>query len=412
MTTLMIISSLFHISFTYTTPPDPRSSENALKYYLSRAQTVEAVLCEQITEPSIKANTSDSIRMLHDIGTRYAGRAVYTWGQEQNIAKILPQAKSNANKIHANDPYMILEGAIFEIVTQTGVQTIHIPPYVFKAFDQPVINRTFNYTAMLFPDGTYVNHWGSGSSVPDMTQLETRLWFFYVGTQYMNIGIEALHCGQIMLMSKQDKGMVMTYQLLDKLRMYAASNARRGWVLCNAHLYQDPWVHLNGTQQLIWDLHAFPSRPDAQPNKSGEQCILKVNFEDAMYKKSAGGIAVAGWKTNNLPYMVELDNYGCTNHPGQQWKNDTYHPFGYDEITWFAQQPDTYRNEWLQYVATWLVQNDPVGHFEMPGLRPICYPTVQSNETFYDASKDEPYGFAQEDTIANIWSAQNENKID
>ena len=45
---------------------------------------------------------------------------------------------------------------------------------------------------------------------------------------------------------------------------------------------------------------------------------------------------VGGWRTKSLPYIVELDNYGCTDHPGAQWKNDSFHPFGWDEISWFA----------------------------------------------------------------------------
>ena len=48
--------------------------------------------------------------------------------------------------------------------------------------------------------------------VPDLTQLESRLWFYFVGTSWILQGIEGLHVGQIMLMSKLDakQGMILT----------------------------------------------------------------------------------------------------------------------------------------------------------------------------------------------------------
>lgn len=78
---------------------------------------------------------------------------------------------------------------------------------------------------MLFPDGKFVNNWpsnGPHASVPDLTQQEAQLWFFYAGSTWIKQGIEALHCGQIMLMSSNDKGMVQTHALFSKLRAFAA----------------------------------------------------------------------------------------------------------------------------------------------------------------------------------------------
>jgi hypothetical protein len=214
-----------------------------------------------------------------------------------------------------------------------------------------------------------------------------------------------------MLMSKGDKGMVQTNDLFAKIRGFAAANARRGFVLLNAHLYQDPWVHLNGTEQLIFDFHAFPSRPQPVPSQPMD-CLLNASFEDSIYTHSAGGVAVGGWRTSSLPYLVELDNYDCTTHPGVQAPGDTFHPFGWDEISWFAHQPPQYRNNWLAYAAEWLAQNDPKGQFEMPLMRCLCdaqFPKLnRSSSTFYDASSELPAsdgGFDQEHAMAKIWGA-------
>eukprot|EP00040_Diaphanoeca_grandis_P011034 m.56471 g.56471 ORF g.56471 m.56471 type:complete len:433 (-) comp22251_c0_seq2:52-1350(-) len=396
-----------HESFP-SAAPDPRSSEANLKWYLSRAATVSGFL--SCSDGRVSKNTTDTIRMVSAMGTRYAGRAAFVWGQEQNLAAMFPVIKQNAEATVALNPDIILEAAIFEIVTKAGVETIEIPRYVMTAFGEPPTSplRNFQYESMLFPDKSHVNQWGPNASVPDMTRLETRMWFYYAGTQYMNSGIEALHCGQIMLMSANDKGMVLTYQLLSMLREYASHSARRGFVLCNAHLYQDPWVHFNFTQQLVFDLHAFPSRPTPHP-EAPENCTLQQGFEDAMYLKSAGGVAVGGWTTPHLPYMVELDNYDATNHPGVQDPKDTFHPFGYDEISWFAHQPPAYRDWWLGYAASWLAQNDPAGHFEMPALRPLSDGvfSTRPNIDYYDATNTGD-GFGQESAIAAIWTAQDQ----
>jgi hypothetical protein len=141
----------------------------------------------------------------------------------------------------------------------------------------------------------------------DPCALPSRLWFFYAGTSWIKQGIEALHCGQIMLMSSEDRGMEQTYSLFSKLRQFAAKHARRGFVLLNAHLFRDPFVHLGTTDTLIFDFHAFPSRPMPHADQP-QKCTLNASFEDSIYLKSAGGVAVGGWRTSSLPYIVELDN--------------------------------------------------------------------------------------------------------
>jgi hypothetical protein len=37
---------------------------------------------------------------------------------------------------------------------------------------------------------------GSGASVPDISRLETRMFFYFMAKKYMEIGIEAIHFGQ------------------------------------------------------------------------------------------------------------------------------------------------------------------------------------------------------------------------
>lgn len=421
----------YYVPAGAATPPEPHFTEAHLLGILSRAATVQT----SMIGASAGVNVSDALRMMNHTGVRYAGRTAWVWGGEDKLPGYLTTIKANAAQAHALMPDLILEGCIFEIVTKAGVEKIPVPRHVFEAFGLPATRRNFRYDAMRFPRGTLCGGgttsfcdgmWGPNTTVPDLTQLESRLWFFFVGTSWILQGIEGLHVGQIMLMSKLDarQGMILTADLFSKLRIFARSHARRGFVLINAHLFEDPFVHFNQTDQLLFDFHAFPSRPqpvcDAPKN---QLCAMKPNGpgpctlqpgKDKIYLKSAGGVSVWGWSTKSLPYIVEFDNGGCTSHPGVAWQNNSWGAgvWGWDEISWYAHQPPAYRNEWLSYAVHWLAHNDPAGHFEMAMRRGLCdskfgkayegRPDVKN----YDASSDLTSGFDQEAVIAQLWAKQ------
>jgi hypothetical protein len=75
--------------------------------------------------------------------------------------------------------------------------------------------------------------------------------------------------------------------------------------------------------------------------------------------------------------------------------------WGYDEITWFAQQPEAYRNEWLRYAWNWLKKHDPSGFLEMPGGRML---THGPGNWYFANTKSAAclQGFSQEETIKAI----------
>src|ERR1700739_4392573 len=96
-------------------------------------------------------------------------------------------------------------------------------------------------------------------------------------------------------------------------RDYAKQRARRGMVLCNAHVPSGGLVR-NG--QLLLDFHAFPLRIMEVPDRP-QEAILKVGFSDGIYGRSKGGQTFSGWQCEHLPYLVELDNWGASKQPGQ-----------------------------------------------------------------------------------------------
>jgi len=377
---------------------DGKISRNVLENYLSRAITFAELLNGERVEKHLGGNTDDNVRMLIDVGVKFTGRAIYMWGGEDRFDKLLKKARPIAQEIHAADPDIVLQAAAFEIVSKQ-VETLKVPKWVFDEFDLDWENRNFDYEAMLYPDGHRVNHWRTGSSVPDMSRLETRMWFFYLAARYVDIGVEAIHFGQVEIMDDRDPDHRAWRDMMARVRKYAAKHARRHFLLTDAHVPSGGIVH---DDRLLFDFHSFPLRIDeviTEPQKG----VLKVGYLDSIFTRSKGGISPSGWRCDSLPYIVELDNFGSSGRPGQNI--GMHYIWGYDEICWFAHQPADYRNSWLRYAWEWIRQHDPNGYIQMPGSRTLANPV--GKKIWYWAnnpSKAVPTGFGQEETIKAIWA--------
>jgi hypothetical protein len=152
-----------------------------------------------------------------------------------------------------------------------------------------------------------------------------------------------------------------------------------------------------------------------------QEAILKVGFSDGIYNRSRGGIAPAGWTCDHLPYLVEFDNYGVSQQPGQARADGGQFNWiwGYDEITWFARQNKEYRADWLRYAWHWVRTTDPNGYLEMPGSRQItnghfrlggngAAKPYSGRRPWYHANNPSaavPDGRGDEETIRAIWAA-------
>ena len=354
-------------------------SRTVLENYLARSATVASLL---------HLTLDDDFRMMQNTGVKFVGRVIWMWGGESKIDALIDKGIPFVKRIHAMDPDIILQGAIFEIIT-TDVNNVPIPASVFEEFNLAPENRNFNYEKMIYPFGHRVNHWDKDASVPDMSRTETKMWFFYVAKRWIDLGLEAIHFGQVEIMDDRDRKRVHWRDVIARIRSYAMKHARRNIVLCDAHVPSGGIVH---DGKLMFDLHSFPSRPKSlkgQPHKA----ILEMGFSDSIYGRSAGGLTPSGWSCESLPYIVEIDNFGSSDHAGEYRESDKIHVWGWDEINWFINQPESYRNEWLEYAYRWVRENDPNGYFQLP-LRRFQH---------YSASMHDPKGKRQEETIKKIW---------
>jgi len=380
---------------------DTSISRPVLENYLSRSISFTELLHDDLSKPrnGRGVDPHDNMRLLLNSKAKFVGRALMIWGSEQNFPGFLQTAKPYAAALHEADPEMVLQAAAFEIVTPK-VASNSVPEAVFREFGQTVTNRNFRYEDMLYPDGRFVNHWRNGS-VPDMGRLETRMWFYFLVTSYIDAGIEAIHFGQIGLMDKNDPGHADWLDMLGRVRGYARKHARRHFLICDAHTPTGGYVE---DGKLLFDFHSFPLRimeVTNQPYKG----VLKVGYSDAIFHRSKGGITTSGWSCDHLPYLVEFDNFGRSN-PGKPSKS----PFiwGWDEITWFALLPEQERNDWLRYAWKWVKETEPIGHLQMPGSRVLTPGTPDGPRWYWANTRSDacPNGFNTEQTIRELWGTE------
>lgn len=226
------------------------------------------------------------------------------------------------------------------------------------------------------------------------------MWFFTLAGAYIDAGCEALHLGQVGLIGMADPGLESWSDLLARIRARSKVHARRHLVLLDAHVPTGGMVK-DGVSLL--DFNSFPLRIKEVPDKP-RQAVLEVGHLDAIFKRSKGCLTPGGWRCESLPYLVELDNFGRSRNTDVADTKSIF-VWGWDEISWFSLQEESYRNAWLEYAHDWIKRTDPSGHLQMPVSRMISCP----NETggTYRAntrSPDCPIGYSQEETIKRIWA--------
>jgi hypothetical protein len=383
-----------------------------LDQYLARSISMAYLIDIQQSDPAAYAQ---SITMLANLNARFIGRTAGLWGEEwvlnynytgreQQLVRDIESAYQRKGLIKP-----IIQGAILEKVT-SSVNQVQMSAQTALAYGLPA-PRAYSYERMRYtsyPTGTQVIWEDDTKIVPDMSQVETQMWFYDLATRYIDSGFEAIHFGQIDMMDNNDPNHTAWWNLLSRIRAYAASR-NRGLVLCDAHTtgyyYTSPQT---GTSTLLFDFHSGALRMTEDRgfvSVVGGGSILNYTngCGGSLYGNSLGGRTYFGWTATSLPYLVEFDNYGKGARPGQ--RGDACFPWGWDEITWFAQSTNVYRNQWLKYAYYKASCLDAASHLEMPGLRPI---TTNQGLKYYRATTgaESDGNYNQEAMIGRIWAGE------
>ena len=397
------------IDYSFNGPP----SEETIEKYLSRGST--CYIFDSVNGGGL-SEFKENLRMLLYTGTKYVQRAYCgnAWTISAEQTDLFPLIKSYIKEAHTYDPDIIFEAGVYEIVN-TGVGEFKIPKYVFEAFGLKYEDRCFDVERMVYEDGHHRNTNGTGNHTPDMSRIETQMWFYYRATVFVDLGFESIHLGSTPSMSDVDaqQGYKGWKTVTDKIHEYGKTHARRGWVLLNAHATEMKTPE----GELVFDFYAWllagsiPDTETAGPATIDHPQRVEIATEDvpyAIYGKTTGGTHPCGYEVERALYVVELDNYGVNaEHKDQPWSNfNGMYLWGYDDISWFLQQPDNYRRYWLNYAYTRIDTVDNYyGHITMPLLRCGGMQSYYANNTAFGysavASNDE-------ETVRNIFV--NDNK--
>ena len=378
-------------------------TEQVLRNYLSRAITEAEYLNSAGFTSNGYYGTADDERMLLNIGAKFIGRALYTWNNEAKFNKDawLDTAREKAERYHIMDPDAIFQGAIFETVSKSGVEQILIPDWVFEAFEKTPERRCFSFDAIRDEDGKYLNQWGTDTAVPDMSREEAQMWFYYVAVRYMEAGCEALHCGQVNLMTSMgdSANRYAGWRKMQALvREAAKTKARRGFVLMDAHC---PGIVVDGQQ--LFDFAAYPLRLKETIGSTELEASLQKGYRDCIVGKTVAGTTPSGWYTQRLPYILEFDNFGTSSHPGKAAMD--HYVWGYDEISWIGLVTEEYAQSFVRTTVDYLQRVDPMGYLQMPGLRVAVMTNKDGSNPYRCNTRSEacPKGRNLEETIKDLW---------
>ncbi len=355
-------------------------SEDDLRHFVSHAVTLAGLCVEGLDEDPI---FEDNLRMISSIDARFIGRAAYySWTGDMTARQIeqhFELAEAKAKLVYELCPDLILQAGIFEIIYRDTVNNTKISRQVFDAFNLAPEDRNYSFDAMLFEEGSKygVGYWGNPySAVPCIFKLETRMYFYDLICRYIDAGYEAFHLGQAELMMAYSGNSNAHHwmEVTQKARAYAASHARRGIALFDCHTAIDS-AGIKVGEKLVMDIQGAGLVPDETIEKDGALMCRISGYEDNWLQwigRSDGGIHPMGFTIENNLTILEFDNYGGNGEPGVPTYQAFYN-WGYDDISWFALQPEWYRNQFLEECHHFLSNNylDSKGR-QVYYLQPSC----------------------------------------
>jgi len=352
--------------------------------------------------------------LLHT-GAKFIHGGELSWGKSYPDHSYWDKCRIKLKDLHATPGLkdVIVEGFIAEHIASNADKTL-IPDWLWTYMEKEGItkNRTpspkdtgdkhyFHYENFFEKDWTFIDLWGKGRSVPDIRQMETRLYYL---KEHIDAGFESIWFGQLWLTARADKGYVALNEICQFAKKYAAKHGRRHAILLCSHTTG----HSHNGRQLM-DFISFPCRvrySDKYPHgmeikTSPEDCPFR-NLKQVLINKA------------DLPVLLEIDNYACSSKNKRIAQSG-----GFDEITGFAYKEPWQRRAFLEQYY-WELRTVPNLHgnkrvfLSMPGRRGICIPACTGCEQStnpklpYPRNRYSPFRehCGDEDTIARIFRSR------
>ncbi|MBQ8753226.1 MAG: hypothetical protein IJZ13_09000 [Clostridia bacterium] len=342
-------------------------SEQVLRNYLSRAVTYMG-LCAEGNRGLNNLGIEEDIRFLLRTGTKFVSRAaLFAWActSASEVEKHYEYAEINAKKVHAADPEIILQAFTAEIVHKGVVNNMEIPAWVFEAFGEEPEKRNFVFDDMII-ESLGPNYWGPEKGVPDWSRPEAQRWFYYCMVRYIDAGYESIHCPDASYITEKGAFDPADLAAVDKVltmcRQYAKTHARRGLVLFHNFFPMEYGCTKIG-DRLVFDIAGnglVPNETEYNEDTGAYEC--KISYPEGSYwctwfGRATGGEHPLGFTVETCPTILEFDNYGPLSMELNVSNGPAFGTWGYDDITWFATQPEEYRNQFLKYLDEYTSTN-------------------------------------------------------
>ena len=341
-----------------------------------------------------------SRRFLEESGTKYVHWADLGWNRVYTPEDWI-KLTASVDAIH-DTPWgcdISFECGVMEAVSRSRTSGFKIPPWYRVVLNATGLQQQrrygpqgpeyFNYEAMLDREAAdwpanFLGLWGKSetdeSGPPDITMLETQIYYAYLMSEYLDAGFEGVMFGQSMMTGARDTGHRALHALTRFASQWADRRAYRGAVALTSHVIEIPtwpvpetgqarplythvtWpMRLSYTDEEPFGMH-FGPEAKATPNRQGGEEIVRL-------------LQLPG----DLPILLEIDNYGKNAGPS------TVCDEGYDEITAFAAKPPKDRCAFLEhyYFASRDWRNSEGHgrvHIALPGNRVINVPLSLAND--------------------------------
>ncbi|MNS58960.1 hypothetical protein D3C72_919010 [compost metagenome] len=337
-------------------------------------------------------------------------RVVDLWGENQN--QVYPgTAYYNAMKqvvIDINAVYdcagirrPVIQGTILENF-HPYVTSVAIPCDIIRSFDAEIPFAARNTYFDLNGNCRSVNFSSSriviaGTDNPDITKVETKMWFYYLAKTYIDLGYRSIHMGQFNVWSKNDAPVnyIHTKQVLTKIRNYAAS---KGTFILLTQESKEP-IKFPGTDMFMFDYGSQVMWPTEQPGAgpslscssptgnylAGTPCAnepYKAVIDNCIitHNGNTGGISPTnGCYLPYLPFTTFFD-FGMDNGTGGPPGVATNYPlqsvWGWEDTKWFTTKiSETCRNYWLNdAICRMRTYYNGFGYMYIPALIPLPMP--------------------------------------
>ena len=412
----------------------PKDRKGPLQFYGQDSLTkplLEAYLDRAIVHMSASSYPPSlwkerSRKFLNDTGAKFIHWADIGWVRRyapENWTKLTDQIDAVHNTDYGAD--VLFECGVMEAVGKIQIDSTPIPKWLLTVLTDTGIQdkrkigpngkEFFSYEAMFDRNAEdwpkkYVGLWNADpafeQSVPDLTMLETQIYYAYLIAEYIDSGFEGVMFGQTMLTGARDKDNAALNSICNFARRWAAARGYRKAVTLTSHVNRNTdYPKSNG--KPIFTHITWPSRLSV---RNDEPLVLQFGPDVKAKGHRQSGEQIVGLLKldHDLPILLEIDNYSRRNGPSAVCDE------GYDEITGYAVQSPEQRSEFLKhYYFECRKWRDKDGnarvHLAMPGHRclnvPVSLYTLENGEpspptSFYWPYKEEG---GEEETIKELF---------